>query len=84
MEQAFVADRVDLSIMGDWEDVQIDLGLLEERLTPSDYGNWGDWEEIEPQLQQLSFETRKMNKEKAKRKRKTAKNSRKKNRKRKR
>ena len=34
MEQAFVADRVDESIYGDWEDVQIQLGLLDERTTP--------------------------------------------------
>ena len=33
MEAAFAAGAVDLSVQGDWEDVQIDLGLLEERLT---------------------------------------------------
>lgn len=31
MEQAFAADRVDLLLRGDWEDVQVDLGLIEER-----------------------------------------------------
>ncbi|MET0400607.1 MAG: PBS lyase [Longimicrobiaceae bacterium] len=31
MEQAFAADRVDLLLRGDWEDVQMDLGLIEER-----------------------------------------------------
>jgi len=31
MEQAFAADRVDLLLRGDWEDVQRDLGLIEER-----------------------------------------------------
>jgi len=35
MEQAFAAEAVELPIMGDWEDVQIELGLLERRLTPS-------------------------------------------------
>lgn len=35
MEQAFAAEAVELSIVGDWEDVQIELGLLERRLTPS-------------------------------------------------
>lgn len=41
MEKAFAADRVDLSIQGDWEDVQIQLGLLTERLTPQpDYLAW--------------------------------------------
>ena len=34
IEQAFAADAVDLSFMGDWEAVQIELGLLEERITP--------------------------------------------------
>ena len=27
MERAFAADRADLSIVGDWEDAQVDLGL---------------------------------------------------------
>jgi hypothetical protein len=35
MEKAFAAKRVDISIPGDWEDVQIQLGLLDERLTPA-------------------------------------------------
>jgi hypothetical protein len=34
MEQAFAANQVDIAIMGDWEDVQIRLGLLAERQTP--------------------------------------------------
>ncbi len=34
MEQAFAADKVDLMIQGDWEAVQIELGLLTERITP--------------------------------------------------
>ena len=34
MEQAFAADNVDDTIVGDWEDVQVLLGLLTERLTP--------------------------------------------------
>lgn len=34
IEQAFAADAVDLMMMGDWEDVQIELGLLTERQTP--------------------------------------------------
>ncbi len=34
MEQAFAAGAVDESIPGDWEDVQIDLGLIPARLTP--------------------------------------------------
>lgn len=34
MEQAFAALKVDPSVYGDWEDVQISLGLLDERQTP--------------------------------------------------
>lgn len=34
MEQAFAAQAVDLTVVGDWEDVQIELGLLQQRLTP--------------------------------------------------
>lgn len=35
MEKAFAADCVDILILGDWEDVQIRLGLLDERVTPA-------------------------------------------------
>jgi len=34
IEQAFAANAVDLSVLGDWEEAQILLGLLEERVTP--------------------------------------------------
>ncbi len=34
IEQAFAANRVDLDIMGDWEDAQIELGLKSKRETP--------------------------------------------------
>jgi hypothetical protein len=34
MQAAFEAERVDVIICGDWEDVQVDLGLLPERVTP--------------------------------------------------
>ncbi len=33
MEQAFAADAVDLSVQGDWEEAQIELGLLDKRIT---------------------------------------------------
>jgi HEAT repeat protein len=33
IEQAFAADTVDLSVLGDWEEAQILLGLLEKRVT---------------------------------------------------
>jgi hypothetical protein len=35
IEQAFDANTVDLSVLGDWEEAQILLGLLEERVTPA-------------------------------------------------
>ena len=40
MEAAFAADSVDLSVMGDWEEVQIELGLLDERITPPPENGW--------------------------------------------
>jgi HEAT repeat protein len=35
IEQAFAADTIDLTVLGDWEEAQILLGLLEERVTPA-------------------------------------------------
>jgi len=35
IERAFAAERVDPMFVGDWEDVQVDLGLLDERTTPA-------------------------------------------------
>ncbi|HST57477.1 MAG TPA: hypothetical protein VLK84_02240 [Longimicrobium sp.] len=34
IEAAFVAGAVDESVSGDWEDIQVELGLLAERTTP--------------------------------------------------
>ena len=34
MERAFAANAVDLTVVGDWEDVQIELGLRSRRETP--------------------------------------------------
>lgn len=34
IEEAYAADAVDLSICGDFEDVQLELGLIDERRTP--------------------------------------------------
>ncbi len=82
VEQAYKADMVDESIMGDWEDFQVEVGLLEERVTaleeeelnfnpflPDEYGG--------------AKTTRKKEEKKVKQKRKQAKASRKKNRKKK-
>jgi HEAT repeat protein len=35
IEQAYAANAVDLSVLGDWEEAQIALGLLDKRLTPA-------------------------------------------------
>lgn len=40
IEAVFEAGDIDLSIHGDWEEVQILLGLLEERITPVPEGGW--------------------------------------------
>lgn len=40
MEAAFAGDGVDVTIRGDWEDVQVDLGLLAERVTPPNPVDW--------------------------------------------
>jgi hypothetical protein len=33
LEQAFASEKVDLFVAGDWEDVQVELGLIEQRRT---------------------------------------------------
>lgn len=40
MEAAFAAEAVDLSVQGDWEEVQIELGMLAVRITPKPKGGW--------------------------------------------
>lgn len=34
VEEAFQADQIDETVFGDWEDYQVNVGLLEKRLTP--------------------------------------------------
>jgi hypothetical protein len=48
IEKAYAAERVDLTILGDWEDVQIELGLLSERKTPKRNYVMEDLEEKAP------------------------------------
>jgi hypothetical protein len=43
MEMAFSAEKVDLSIVGDWEDAQILLRLLTQRKTSPDCGLWDEF-----------------------------------------
>lgn len=40
MQAVFEAGRADVMIRGDWEDVQVDLGLLPERITPPSPPDW--------------------------------------------
>lgn len=40
IERAFAAGRVDESIAGDWEDVQVEFGFIEERRTKPKYSIW--------------------------------------------
>ncbi len=35
IEKAYTTDRVDISVVGDWEDAQVNMGLLEKRQTPA-------------------------------------------------
>jgi hypothetical protein len=52
MEQAFAANKVDHTVVGDWEDAQVDLGLLKERITPKPNYFW-------ERLDRLSLQKRK-------------------------
>jgi hypothetical protein len=78
MEEAFAADAVELSVAGDWEDVQIELGLLDKRIAPAAWGWYAppaSASKVKPPQGSGKSKTRK------KKKRKARKKSRKKNRK---
>jgi hypothetical protein len=80
MERAFAAGYVDPTVAGDWEDVQVEMGLKETRETPRSYSILDTFQAPEPEeLRQPSGEEKAA---KARSKRKQAKASRKKNRKR--
>jgi hypothetical protein len=82
IEQAFVFDRVDTMVIGDWEDVQVKLGLKAERETPPNISDWDHLvAETAPRPGAVRVATASTNKEKAKARRKQAKRSRRKNRK---
>ncbi|HEU0053210.1 MAG TPA: hypothetical protein VFQ39_08525 [Longimicrobium sp.] len=81
MEAAYAAGAVDLSIYGDWEDVQVELGLLEERLTPPAPGSYFD--EHAAHAPQPARRPRADAPDAARTRRKAAKQSRKRNRKKK-
>jgi hypothetical protein len=72
IEKAFAADRVDISILGDWEDAQIELGLLEERQTPAPQYVWLPElrpAEAQPPAQSTDKEQRKQEREVERRRR---------------
>ena len=88
IEQAFAAGVVDEFVGGDWEDVQIDLGLKTERATPPpNYFPGQTAQEIKRVLTELTEETKhvqalkRRDAKKDKSKRKQAKKTRKQNRK---
>jgi hypothetical protein len=90
MERAFAADTVDLSVAGDWEEVQIEMGWKIKRETPMPAGGWlaaeerregstlTDYRSASPAPRQVKSTSQKA---KAKAKRKQANKSRKRNRK---
>ncbi len=80
--KAFASDTVDEMVMGDFEDVQIELGLLEERTAPRHIRPWFDDFPLRKDAVQAEQNVKKAEK-KAKTKRKQEKKSRKKNRKKK-
>jgi HEAT repeat protein len=86
IEEAFTNDRVDQLVMGDFEDVQIELGLLIERTTPRPPNPYlRDWLTLkEQELKRSQQSSSRQAEKKAKSKRKQAEKSRKANRKKKR
>jgi len=84
MEQAFAADKVDISVLGDWEDAQIALGLLDKRLTPPPQYVWLPESEIqEYELAKTEHRAQSKQQNQAKAKRKQAQETRRKQRKKK-
>jgi hypothetical protein len=55
MEQAFAAGQVDESVAGDWEDVQIELGLRDKRSTPATYAAIPGFRTMSDSERQRSF-----------------------------
>jgi hypothetical protein len=80
IEQAFSARRVNYLVQGDWEDVQVELGVLEQRLSPRAFR----WEPGKKGRLHLRSRTRRGGQAaaKAKRKRKRAKKARRRSRRR--
>ncbi|WP_420127207.1 hypothetical protein [Longimicrobium sp.] len=70
MQAAFAVNAVDLNVNGDWEDVQVDLGLLEERITPSRAFDAPGARATSPRASQKTEQRRKAQKQARKRNRK--------------
>ena len=89
MERAFAADAVDLSVAGDWEEAQIEMGWKIARETAIPEGGWFGAEAQREDLIAATLRTKRehsphsasKDKAKTKAKRKQAKKSRQKNRK---
>lgn len=87
IERAYASDDVDITVVGDWEDAQVDLGLLTARKTqrPRLFPDLLDLPRLDARDPEPARQTGSADKapSKARNKRKQAKESRKKNRKRK-
>jgi hypothetical protein len=89
VEEVYQADRVDISILGDYEDFKIGIGLLEKRITPPIKFIWAQedpmvaWQD-ELKTQRRVNRRRQQLEKKEKQKRKIAKKTRRGNRKKKR
>lgn len=82
VEQVFASERIEEDVMGDWEDFQVGVGLLKERLTPPKTFNFDPF--AGERTGAMDFlRGRSREDKKTKKKRKQAKETRKKNRKRK-
>ena len=83
VEQAFGTGRVDLSIMGDYEEFQIAVGLLKERLTPRPKYGWfmPEIREAFVEYEEQMIKRQRQAEKKEKQKRKQAKKARKRHRK---
>jgi hypothetical protein len=86
IEEAYARKRVDLSVLGDWEEAQIYMGLLDRRLSPAPHFLMAEWGSSPASAPLVSAKSGKhkpdKRKQQAKAKRKQAKASRRLNRKR--
>jgi hypothetical protein len=83
IEEAYAHKRVDLSVLGDWEEAQIYMGLLDRRLSPAPHFLMAEWGSSPPLASPKSAKYKPdKQKRQAKAKRKHAKASRRRNRKR--